>query len=50
MLTKVVDLFCDNSWLGRQDVNRTFDDEIEVDLATIRSLFTEAETAQDESE
>jgi hypothetical protein len=31
----------DNSWLGRQDVNRTFEDDVECDIAEVRGVLSD---------
>ena len=36
-----------NSWLGRQFVDRTFDDEIEVDVYELRRLLDEGDALAD---
>jgi hypothetical protein len=30
-----------DTWLGRQDVNRTFEDDVECDIEEIRQLMEE---------
>jgi hypothetical protein len=37
-----------NKWLGRQDVNRTFEDDVECDVAEIQAILEEADSDVDD--